>query len=264
MAMKEMDFHLKVWRQDGPDDPGRLVDYPNVAHGISPDSSFLEMLDLVNKRLIERDDDPIQFDSDCREGICGTCSLVINGQAHGPELETAVCQLHMRSFDDGDTLTIEPWRADAFPIVKDLVVSRGAFDRIVEAGGYISVNTGPKPDANTLKVSKKKSDEAFDAGTCIQCGACVAACPNASASLFVGAQVARFALLPQGQPERERRVLNMVSQMEDEGFGNCSNIGECQAACPKDIKLENIARMRREYMRAGFKRSGPDAEEAAE
>ncbi|MFB6351948.1 MAG: succinate dehydrogenase/fumarate reductase iron-sulfur subunit, partial [Bradymonadaceae bacterium] len=168
----------------------------------------------------------------------------------------------MRSFEDGQTLVVEPWRADAFPIVKDLVVDRSAFDRIIEEGGYVSVNTGPKPDANSLKVSKKKSDKAFDAGTCIQCGACVAACPNGSASLFVGAQVTRFAMLPQGQPERDRRVLNMVHQMEDEGFGNCSNIGECQAACPKDIKLENIARMRREYLRAGWKRSGPDADEA--
>lgn len=260
MATETMDFHLKVWRQDGPDAQGELVDYPNVAHDIPPGSSFLEMLDLVNKRLIKRDDEPIEFDSDCREGICGTCSLVVNGQPHGPKLETSACQLHMRSFEDGETLIVEPWRADAFPIVKDLVVDRSALDRVVKAGGYVSVGTGPKPDANSIKISKRKADKAFDAGTCIQCGACVAACPNGSASLFAGAQVTRFAMLPQGQPERERRVLNLVHEMEEEGFGNCSNIGECQAACPKDIELENISRLRREYLRAAWNRSGPDAD----
>lgn len=260
MASESMDFHLKVWRQPGPNAPGSLEDYPNVATDIPPHASFLEMLDLVNNRLIARGDDPIQFDSDCREGICGTCGLVINGQSHGPELETAVCQLHMRSFNDGDTITIEPWRADAFPVVKDLVVDRSAFDRIIQSGGYVSVGTGPKPDANTTKMSKYKSDKAFDSATCIGCGACVAACPNASASLFTSAKISQFTLMPQGEPERERRVLNMVDQMDDEGFGNCSNIGECQAACPKDINLENIARMKREYLRAALRRGGPDAE----
>ena len=257
-----MDFHLRVWRQESPDDAGKLVDYPNVAHDIPSHASFLEMLDLVNKRLIARGDDPFQFDSDCREGICGTCGLVINGQPHGPDRETSVCQLHMRSFDDGETIIIEPWRADAFPIVKDLVVDREALDEIIAAGGYVSVGTGPKPDANSVKMSKHTSDKAFDSATCIGCGACVAACPNASASLFTGAKISQYAMMPQGQPERERRVLNMVQEMDDQGFGNCSNIGECQAACPKDIDLENIARMKREYVRAVANRGGPDADAA--
>jgi len=260
MSEKTLDLELEVWRQEGPDEPGELVGYPNVAHDIPTHASFLEMLDLVNKRLIERGDEPIQFDSDCREGICGTCGMVINGQPHGPELETSVCQLHMRSFEDGQTITVEPWRANAFPVIKDLVVDRSAFDRIIQQGGYVSVGTGPKPDANSTKMSKYKSDKAFDSATCIACGACVAACPNASASLFTGAKISQYAMMPQGQPERERRVLNMVHQMDEEGFGNCSNIGECQAACPKDIDLENIARMRSEYARAVLDRGGPDAE----
>jgi succinate dehydrogenase / fumarate reductase iron-sulfur subunit len=246
-----MTIHVKAWRQESPDAEGQLETY--TVNGVHPQMSFLEMLDLLNEDLIEEGREPIAFDSDCREGICGTCGFVINGQAHGPKAETTVCQLHMRSFDDGDTVVIEPFRADAFPIVKDLVVDRAAFDRIIEAGGYISTNTGPKPDANDTKIPKPKADEAFFSATCIGCGACVAACPNASASLFTGAKVSQYAMLPQGQPEREQRVLNMVDQMDDEGFGNCSNIGECSAVCPKGIKLENIARMKREYVRATVK-----------
>ena len=262
MASDSMDFHLKVWRQDDRESDGELVDYPNVAYDISPHLSFLEMLDLVNERLIERGDRPIAFDSDCREGICGTCGIVVNGQPHGPERKTSACQLHMRSFDDGDTIYLEPWRADAFPVVRDLVVDRSSFDEIMQAGGYVSVQTGPKPDGNSIKIGKDVSDQAFDSATCIGCGACVAACPNASASLFTGAKISQYAVLPQGQPERERRVLRMVHEMEDQGFGNCSNIGECQAACPKDIDLDNIARMRREYVRAAAKKGSPNPDEA--
>jgi len=264
MSADLMSFELLVWRQPNPEADGELVDYSDLAHDMSPHMSFLEMLDVINERLIERGDEPIQFDSDCREGICGTCGMVVNGQPHGPKLETSVCQLHMRSFDDGDRIVIEPWRADAFPVVKDLVVDRSAFDDIMQAGGYVSVPTGPKPDANTIKMSKQTSDKSFDSGTCIGCGACVAACPNASASLFVGAKVSQYAMIPQGQPERERRVLRMVHEMDESGFGNCSNIGECQAACPKDIDLENIARMKREYARAALIRSADAKEDAAE
>jgi succinate dehydrogenase / fumarate reductase iron-sulfur subunit len=255
-----MEFELKVWRQESREDEGRLVDFSDYAHDISPENSFLEMLDLINERLIADGERPIEFDSDCREGICGTCGIVINGQPHGPERETTVCSVYMRAFEDGQRLIVEPWRAEAFPVIRDLVVDRSAFDRIMEQGGYVSVPTGPKPDANSIKMSKRNSDKAFDAATCIGCGACVAACPNASASLFTGAKISQYALIPQGEPERERRVLDMVHQMDDEGFGNCSNIGECQAACPKDIDLENIARMRREYARAAFLRAGGEEE----
>lgn len=251
MSSSGMTFNLKIWRQEAPDAPGELVSYK--AEQVQPDMSFLEMLDLLNEDLISRGEEPVAFDSDCREGICGTCGFVVDGQPHGPQQSTAVCELYMRHFSDGDTIIVEPFRADAFPVVKDLVVDRAAFDRVMQAGGYISVKTGPKPDANSTPIPKHNADEAFFSATCIGCGACVAACPNASASLFTGAKVSQYALLPQGQPERERRVLNMVHQMDKEGFGNCSNIGECSAACPKDIKLENISRMKREYVRASLK-----------
>jgi len=225
-----------------------MIDY--MIENISPDMSFLEMLDELNQDLIHRGDEQIEFDNDCREGICGMCSLVINGIAHGPKTGTATCQLHMRSFNDGDTITIEPWRARAFPVIKDLVVDRSAFDRIVATGGYVSVNVGNAPDSNAIPIPKEVADEAMDAAACIGCGACVASCPNASASLFVGAKVAQLALLPQGKPERKTRVLRMVEQMDAEGFGDCSNHGECEAVCPKEISIFNIGRMRREYVKA--------------
>jgi succinate dehydrogenase / fumarate reductase, iron-sulfur subunit len=250
MAQETMTVHLKVWRQAGPEESGSFANY--TAKDVNPHMSFLEMLDVVNEDLIHKGEEPIEFDSDCREGICGTCGFVINGQAHGEERGTTVCQLHMRSFSDGDTITIEPWRAKAFPVIKDLVVDRKAFDRIIAAGGYVSVGTGPKPDANSVKIGKDVSDQAFDSAACIGCGACVAACPNASASLFTGAKITQLAMLPQGHPERTRRVREMVHQMQDEGFGNCSNIGECEAVCPKEISLSNIAKMKREYLRAMF------------
>lgn len=245
-----MTLHLQIWRQPSPDQPGRLQPY--TVHNISPDMSFLEMLDVLNESLVQKGEEPIEFDNDCREGICGMCSLVINGVAHGPERGTATCQLHMRRFKDGDTITIEPFRAKAFPVIKDLVVDRSAFDRIIAAGGYISVNVGGAPDANSVPIAKEKADEAMDAAACIGCGACVAACPNASASLFVGAKVSQFALLPQGQPERLRRVVRMVEQMDREGFGDCSNHAECEAVCPKQISIAHIARMKRDYLRAMF------------
>ena len=250
MAQDLMTVHLKVWRQTGPESGGRFENY--TAEDVNPHMSFLEMLDVVNEKLIHDGEAPIEFDSDCREGICGTCGFVINGQAHGKERGTTVCQLHMRSFSDGDTIVIEPWRATAFPVIKDLVVDRGSFDRIIAAGGYVSVGTGPKPDANSMKIGKDLSDRSFDAAACIGCGACVAACPNASASLFTSAKVAQLAMIPQGAPERSRRARNMVHQMEEEGFGNCSNIGECEAVCPKEISIDNIAKMKREYLRAIF------------
>jgi succinate dehydrogenase / fumarate reductase iron-sulfur subunit len=243
-----MNVTLKVWRQKGPKDEGRLVEYP--AKDISPDMSFLEMLDVVNDGLIEKGQEPIAFDSDCREGICGMCSLVINGKAHGPENGTATCQLHMRTFKDGDSITVEPFRARAFPAVKDLTVDRSAFDRIIQAGGFCSVNAGNAKDANGILIPKQNADKAMDAAACIGCGACVAACPNASAMLFVAAKVSHLALLPQGQPEREQRALAMRAQMDSEAFGNCSNEAECEAACPKEIKLSNIARFNREFLRA--------------
>jgi len=239
---------LRVWRQKDAKDGGRLVEY--AAAGVSPDMSFLEMLDVVNEGLIKKGDDPIAFDSDCREGICGMCSLVINGQPHGPELGTATCQLHMRRFKDGDTITIEPFRARAFPPVKDLAVDRSSFDRIMQAGGYVSVNTGNAPEANANLISHHTAEKAMDAAACIGCGACVAACPNASAMLFVAAKVSQYALLPQGQPERSRRALSMRKAMDEEGFGNCSNEYACEAACPKEIKVSNIARFNREHLKA--------------
>ncbi len=243
-----MRLNLKIWRQAGPNAPGRLEDY--VAEDISPDMSFLEMLDVVNEGLVRQGKDTIAFDSDCREGICGMCSLVVNGVPHGPDRGTTVCQLHMRRFKDGDTITIEPWRARAFPVVKDLIVDRSAFDRIIAAGGFISVDCGGAPDANTILIPKDVAEAAMDSAACIGCGACVAACKNASAHLFLGAKISHLALLPQGQVERHRRVLAMIEQADAEGFGSCSNEGECEAVCPKEISIANIARMSREYMRA--------------
>ena len=243
-----MRINLRVWRQAGPDKPGKLVDYR--AEDVSPDMSFLEMLDVVNEGLIRKGDDPIAFDSDCREGICGTCGFLIDGLAHGPMRASTVCQLHMRSFKDGDTLTLEPWRARAFPIIKDLVVDRSAFDRIIQAGGYTSVNVGGARDANAILIPRPTIEQAMDSAACIGCGACVAACKNASAALFTSAKVSHLALLPQGQVERDARVVNMVDRHDAEGFGSCSNEGECEAVCPKEISITNIARMNREYVRA--------------
>ncbi|MFT7676114.1 MAG: succinate dehydrogenase / fumarate reductase iron-sulfur subunit [Planctomycetota bacterium] len=238
---------LHVWRQKGPDDSGRFEVSKVDA---SPDMSFLEMLDVLNENLIKAGKEPVAFDHDCREGICGMCSLVINGQAHGPDALTTTCQLHMRRFSDGESIYIEPWRARAFPVVKDLITDRSAFDRIQAAGGYVSVNTGAAPDAHAILVPKTVADEAMDAASCIGCGACVAACPNAAAMLFTAAKVSQYALLPQGQPERMQRVQSMVNQMDDEGFGNCTNHYECMAACPKGIDVEHIARMNRDYLKA--------------
>jgi len=247
---------LNVWRQSGPDAPGRLVRYelPDV----SPDMSFLEMLDVLNERLTERGEEPVAFDHDCREGICGSCGFVIDGVAHGPMKATTVCQLHMRHFKDGDELTLEPWRAKAFPVIKDLVVDRSAFDRIVQAGGYVSVNTGSAPDGNALPIPKNDADVAMDAAQCIGCGACVAQCPNGAAQLFTAAKVSHLALLPQGQPERWQRVDRMVAQLEQEAFGSCTNYGECEAVCPKGISIDFIAMMNRDWLRAAFRadRSG--------
>ncbi len=245
-----MRIHLKVWRQAGPKETGRLVDY--TAEHVSADMSFLEMLDVVNETLIARGDDPIAFDSDCREGICGTCGFLVNGVPHGPDPGTTVCQLHMRRFKDGDTVILEPWRAKAFPLIKDLVVDRSAFDRIIQAGGYTSVNVGGAPDGNAVLVPKTFADQAMDAAACIGCGACVAACKNASAVLFTSAKISHLALLPQGQIERYARVVRMVDRHDGEGFGSCSNEGECEAVCPKEIPITNIARMNREYFRAMF------------
>jgi succinate dehydrogenase / fumarate reductase, iron-sulfur subunit len=243
-----MKLTLKIWRQKNANDKGKIVDYP--VDNISPDMSFLEMLDVLNDQLVERGEEPIAFDHDCREGICGMCSLYINGRAHGPQTGVTTCQLHMRSFKDGETIYIEPWRAKAFPVIKDLVVDRSAFDRIIQAGGYISVNTGAAQDANSIPVPKADADDAFAAATCIGCGACVATCKNSSAMLFVSAKVSQLALLPQGRMEAEQRVLNMVSKMDEEGFGNCSNTGACEVECPKGISLTNIARMNREFLKA--------------
>jgi len=243
-----MNITLKVWRQKNANTKGKLVSYD--AKDVSPDMSFLEMIDEVNEVLIKKGDEPIAFDHDCREGICGMCSMVIDGRPHGPKEGITTCQLHMRSFKDGDTITIEPWRAKGFPVVKDLVVDRSAFDRIIQAGGYISVNTGVTIDANAIAISKQDSDKAFDAATCIGCGACVAACKNASAMLFLSAKVSQLSLLPQGHPERMSRVENMLQQMEDEGFGNCSNTGACSVECPKEIGQDHIARLNREFIAA--------------
>jgi succinate dehydrogenase / fumarate reductase iron-sulfur subunit len=245
-----MRLTLNVWRQQGPATVGRFVTY--AANDVSPDMSFLEMLDVVNEELIMKGDVPIAFDHDCREGICGSCGLMINGVAHGPMKGTATCQLHMRSFKDGDTIQIEPWRARAFPVIKDLVVDRSAFDRIIASGGYISANTGGAQDANNILIAKDDVDRSMDAAACIACGACVAACPNASASLFTSAKLSHLALLPQGQPERFRRTLSMVAQMEEEEFGGCTLHGECQEACPKEISIDNIVRMNRDYIRANI------------
>jgi len=249
MSTDSIRLKLKVWRQEGPKVKGELKNYEV---SISTHASFLEMLDVLNEDLIKKGERPLEFEHDCREGICGSCSLVVNGMAHGPQRNTAVCQLHMRQFKDGDTITIEPWRASAFPIIKDLVVDRSAFDRIMSAGGYVSVNTGAAADANSILIGKDLADQAFDYATCIGCGACVAACPNASASLFTGAKISQLALLPQGNPERKRRVQSMVNQMEAEGFGDCSNHGECEAVCPKGISISAIAMMRREYVKSYF------------
>ncbi|MFN5331410.1 MAG: succinate dehydrogenase/fumarate reductase iron-sulfur subunit [Bacteroidota bacterium] len=242
-----MKLTLKIWRQKNAADKGRFVTY--VAEHVSKDMSFLEMLDVLNDQLTEKGEDPVHFDHDCREGICGMCSLYINGKPHGP-LQTTTCQLHMRSFSDGETITIEPWRAKAFPVVKDLVVNRSAFDRIIQAGGYVSVNTGGVPDANEIPIPKTVADLAMDAAQCIGCGACVAACKNASAMLFTSAKVSQLALLPQGQVERKTRAEKMVAQMDAEGFGACTNTGACEAECPKGISITNIARMNREYFSA--------------
>lgn len=247
---KPMNLTLKVWRQKNTQAAGRLETYQ--VKDISPEMSFLEMLDVLNEDLLRSGQDPIAFDHDCREGICGMCSLYINGRAHGPERGTTTCQLHMRKFSDGDTITIEPWRAAPFPILKDLTVDRSALDRIQQAGGYISVNTGGVPDANEIPIPKTIADKAFDAATCIQCGACVAACKNGSAMLFTSAKVSQLAMLPQGQVERKTRVENMVAQMDKEGFGACTNIGSCAAECPVGISLENIAMLNREFISAKF------------
>jgi succinate dehydrogenase / fumarate reductase iron-sulfur subunit len=249
---KNMTLNLKIWRQAGPNAPGSFMDYQ--AKDVTPDMSFLEMLDVVNEDLIRSGKQPVEFDHDCREGICGMCSMVINGAAHGPDVLTTTCQLHMRRFKDGDSITIEPFRAKAFPIVRDLTVDRSAFDRIQRAGGFISNNTGAAQDGNSIPVPKTMADMAFASATCIGCGACVAACKNASAVLFTGAKVSHLALLPQGQAEREQRVLNMVAQMDAEGFGACTNTGACSAACPVGISLENIARLNREYSCASLKK----------
>ena len=247
-----MNLKLKVWRQESNSSRGELKDY-NVSE-ISPDMSFLEMMDVLNEELVERNEDPIAFDHDCREGICGSCSMFINGQAHGPDRLITTCQLHMRKFNDGDTIYIEPFRAKPFPVIKDLVVDRSAFDRIQHAGGYISVNTsGNTQDANAIPIEKKDADKAFDAATCIGCAACVATCKNASAMLFVSAKVSQFSLLPQGKVEATDRVLNMVKQMDEEGFGNCTNTGACEVECPKGISLDNIARLNREFVKAKYK-----------
>lgn len=244
----KLSLTLKVWRQASPTAAGEFKSYK--VHDISTDMSFLEMLDVLNEELISNGEEAIAFDHDCREGICGMCSLMINGQAHGPDRETTTCQLHMRRFKSGDTIVIEPWRARAFPVIKDLVVDRTAFDRIMQAGGYVSVNTGNAPDGNAVLVPKENADKAMDAATCIGCGACVAACKNASAMLFVSAKVSQLTLLPQGRPERTERVQKMVAQMDEEGFGGCTNTYECEAACPAGISVSNIARLNREYVRA--------------
>jgi succinate dehydrogenase / fumarate reductase iron-sulfur subunit len=247
-----MKLTLKIWRQQNAKTAGKMMEYP--LDGIEPDMSFLEMLDILNNNLIIKGEDPVAFDHDCREGICGMCSLFINGEAHGPDRAVTTCQLHMRMFKDGDTIFIEPFRAKAFPVIKDLVVDRSSFDRIQQAGGFISVNTsGNTIDANTIPVEKHNADRAFDAASCIGCGACVASCKNSSAMLFVSAKVSQYALLPQGRVEATDRVLNMVRQMDEEGFGNCTNIGACEVECPKGISLENIARMNREYLSASMK-----------
>jgi succinate dehydrogenase / fumarate reductase iron-sulfur subunit len=252
MSAESLNLTLKVWRQKNDKEKGKMETYQ--VSGISTDSSFLEMMDILNEQLINDGGEPVAFDHDCREGICGSCSMFINGEAHGPGEGITTCQLHMRSFKDNETIYIEPWRAKAFPVIKDLVVDRGAFDRVMAAGGFISVNTsGNTQDANAIPIRKEDADKAMDAATCIGCGACVATCKNASAMLFVSAKISQFALLPQGQVEAKERALNMVHQMDEEGFGNCTNTGACEVECPKGISLENIARMNREYLSASVK-----------
>jgi succinate dehydrogenase / fumarate reductase iron-sulfur subunit len=248
MEKKNLTIHLKIWRQSNASTKGTFEDY--TVNDVNPDMSFLEMLDILNEDLINKDQDPIEFDNDCREGICGMCGLVINGTAHGPRSGTTTCELRMREFRDGDTIVVEPWRAKAFPVLKDLAVDRSSFDRMMAQGGYITVRTGGTPEARSILVKKEAADEAMDMAACIGCGACVAACPNASAALFVGAKISHLALLPQGHPEAKRRAEKMVAQMDQELFGACSNHGECEAVCPKEISISAIARMRREFWKA--------------
>jgi succinate dehydrogenase / fumarate reductase, iron-sulfur subunit len=250
MEHKSINLNLKIWRQKNAADKGHFENYP--VSDISTEMSFLEMIDVLNEKLVSEKKEPVAFDHDCREGICGMCSMYIDGRAHGPWEGTTTCQLHMRAFNNGDTVTVEPWRAGAFPVLKDLIVDRSAFDRIQQAGGFVSVNTGNAQDANCLPINKDDADHSFAAAACIGCGACVAACKNASAMLFVSAKVSQYALLPQGQPERTTRVLNMVAQMDKEGFGSCTNTGACEAECPKEISITNIARLNREYLGASF------------
>ena len=249
-----MKLNLRIWRQEGPDTGGKMKDY--VLDDVSPESSFLEMLDLLNEELTHKGEEPVAFDHDCREGICGMCGMMINVVAHGPKKAITTCQLHMREFRDGDTIVIEPWRASAFPVVKDLVVDRGAFDRIIQAGGYVSVSTGGAPDANNIPIPKKRADKAMDAAACIGCGACVAACPNSSAMLFTAAKVGHLGLLPQGQTERYDRAVLMVNQMDEEGFGGCTNIRECEAVCPKEISIDFIGMMNRDLIRGSMAGAG--------
>jgi len=245
-----MDLKIKIWRQKNAQSRGKFVDYR--LKGVSPDSSFLEMLDVLNEQLVARNEEPVVFDHDCREGICGACGMYINGRPHGPDSLITVCQLHMRKFKDGDTIVIEPWRARAFPVIKDLMVDRSAFDKLIQEAGFVSVNTGSAPDANSIPIPKKEADLSMDAAACIGCGACVAACKNASAMLFVGAKVSHLSLLPQGRIEAKERVARMVAKMDDLGFGNCTNTGACEAECPKGITLSNIARLNREYFKASL------------
>lgn len=247
---KNFSITVRVWRQAGPREPGKMVSYG--VKDVSPDMSFLEMLDILNDDLLKKGELPIAFESDCREGICGCCGLVVNGDVHGPDEHSTVCQLHMRRFRDGDVITVEPWRVKVFPVLKDLVVDRGALDRIIQAGGFVSINAGAAPEANSIPVDKDKAEEAMDAAACIGCGACVAACPNGAAMLFTGAKISQLALLPQGAPERAKRALDMVAAMDKEGFGNCTNEYECEAVCPKDVKVANIARMNREFLLANL------------
>ena len=251
MADKGMTIHLKIWRQARGATGGQFVEY--TVEDVQPEMSFLEMLDILNEQIIKSGEEAIEFDNDCREGICGTCGMIISGVAHGTHAGTTTCEVRMRSYKDGDPITVEPFRATAFPIIKDLVVDRSAFDRMQAKGGYVSMNVGSAPDGNAQLIPKENADDAMDAATCIGCGACVAACPNGSASLFVSARISQFSYLPQGEAERTRRALRMVDQMDSEGFGSCSNHGECEAACPKEISIQNIARMRREFIKAGLK-----------
>ena len=249
--MEKIELTLRIWRQSSYEETGKLVDYK--LRNLNSHMSFLEMLDVLNEELINNNDDPVAFEHDCREGICGSCSMMINGEPHGPLKGTTVCQLHMFHFNNGDIITVEPWRANAFPIIKDLVVDRSAFDRIIQSGGYISVNTGSAPDGNAIPISRSRAADAFDSAACIGCGACVAVCKNSSASLFVSAKVSQLSILPQGEPEKKERVINMVNKMDDEGFGHCSNTGACEAQCPKDISIKNITRMNNEYLKAKLK-----------